>query len=128
MKSATPGKLTLDVEVTIISRRGFWLLVSGREYFLPFRDFPWFRDASLGDLLEVTLPHSGHLYWPKLDIDLAVESLDHPERYPLISASPSSRLRQSGGPPSLRPKQMVVAGVREKRVKYLGRAPRRQSR
>jgi hypothetical protein len=26
------------------------------------------------------------LYWPALDVDLAVESLDHPERYPLMSA------------------------------------------
>ncbi len=125
MRSAPPGKLTSDVEVTIISRRGFWMLVLGREYFLPFRDYPWFQDASLGDLLEVTLPHPGHLYWPKLDVDLAVESLDHPERYPLISLS---RLGQSGGPPRLRPKPAAIAGVREKRVKYRGRAPRRRSR
>jgi hypothetical protein len=27
------------------------------------------------------------LHWPDLDIDLAVESIDHPERYPLISQS-----------------------------------------
>jgi hypothetical protein len=38
------------------------------------------------------LPSAHHLHWPDLDIDLAVESLRHPERYPLISqAQPSKR-------------------------------------
>jgi hypothetical protein len=31
------------------------------------------------------LPSAHHLYWPQLDIDLAVESIIHPERYPLMS-------------------------------------------
>jgi hypothetical protein len=26
-----------------------------------------------------------HLYWPDLDIDLAVESIRHPEKFPLVS-------------------------------------------
>ena len=25
------------------------------------------------------------LYWPDLDVDLAVESIEHPERFPLVS-------------------------------------------
>jgi hypothetical protein len=29
------------------------------------------------------VPH--HLYWPDLDIDLAVESIRHPEQFPLVS-------------------------------------------
>jgi len=33
------------------------------------------------------VPHPHHLYWPDLDIALAVESIDHPERFPLVSAS-----------------------------------------
>ena len=28
-------------------------------------------------------PQPGHLYWPELDVDLSVESIEHPERYPL---------------------------------------------
>jgi hypothetical protein len=50
-----------------------------------FKDFPWFQDASIRQLTNVELPSPNHLYWPALDIDLAVESLDHPERYPLVS-------------------------------------------
>jgi hypothetical protein len=42
--------------------------------------------------LDAFSPH--HLYWPDLDIDLAVESIEHPERYPLVSrARPNERLQ-----------------------------------
>jgi hypothetical protein len=85
MKSAQLGKLTSEVEVTNISKHGFWLLLDGRELFLPFAEFPWFRDVPVGKLLNVELPHAHHLYWPDLDVDLAVESIEHPERYPLVS-------------------------------------------
>ena len=85
MRSARRGKTTLGAEVTNISRHGFWILLEEREIFVPFVGFPWFRDAAVGDLVDVTVPHPGHLYWPRLDVDLAVESIEHPERYPLVS-------------------------------------------
>jgi hypothetical protein len=81
----------LTVEVTNVSPHGFWLLIEERERFVPFEDFPWFRDATIAELTNVERPSSHHLYWPKLDIDLAVDSLDHPARYPLVSRT---RLRQ----------------------------------
>ena len=85
MKSAPPGKRISEVEVTNISKHGLWLLLGDREVFLAFDDFPWFRDSPIGKLVNVELPAPHHLYWPDLDIDLAVESIDHPERFPLIS-------------------------------------------
>ena len=85
MRSAQLGKLISEVEVTNISKHGFWLLIGGRELFLPFEEYPWFRDVPVGKLLNVELPHPHHLYWPDLDVDLAVESIEHPERFPLIS-------------------------------------------
>jgi len=30
---------------------------------------------------------SHHLYWPDLDIDLTVESIEHPEKFPLIAVN-----------------------------------------
>ncbi len=94
MTSARRGQSTLAVEVTNVSPDGFWLLVEQREYFVAFKDFPWFRDASIAELMKVELPTAHHLYWPDLDVDLAVESLDHPERYPLVSrARPNKRLQ-----------------------------------
>ena len=85
MKSGQRGRRTSAVEVTNVSPHGFWLLVEERELFLSFANFPWFRDASIGDLVGVQQPSAHHLYWPGLDVDLAVESIEHPERFPLVS-------------------------------------------
>lgn len=85
MKSEKLGTATSAAEVTNISAQGFWLLVTGREWFLPFADFPWFREASVGKILNVEQPSSRHLYWPDLDIDLALESIEDPSTFPLIS-------------------------------------------
>ncbi len=94
MTSARHGQSTSAVEVTNVSPHGFWLLVEQREHFVSFKDFPWFRDARIAELMKVELPSPHHLYWPDLDVDLAVESLDHPERYPLVSrARPNKRLQ-----------------------------------
>ncbi|MBW8876953.1 MAG: DUF2442 domain-containing protein [Acidobacteria bacterium] len=85
MRSSALGSNTSDAEVTHISQHGFWLLLGDRELFLAFSSFPWFRDASISAILNVEWPQLHHLYWPDLDVDLAVESIEHPERYPLIS-------------------------------------------
>jgi len=83
------------VEVTNVSPHGFWLFVGDRELFVPFKDFPWFREASVREITNVQLPSSHHLYWPDLDIDLAVESIEHPEKYPLVSqAQPRKRSKR----------------------------------
>jgi len=85
MTSAEPGKDISEVEVTHVSHHGFWLLLGDRELFLPFDHFPWFRDAPIGKILNVELPQAHHLYWPDLDVDLAVESIEHPNRFPLVA-------------------------------------------
>ena len=85
MKSATLGKSTLGAEVTNISRHGFWLLVADEELFVSFKEFPWFKDASVSEILNVEWPQPHHLYWPGLDVDVAVESIRNPEKFPLIS-------------------------------------------
>lgn len=85
MKSGTLGKHTSAVEVANISQHGFWLLLGDKELFVPFAEFPWFKDASVSSILNVELPQPHHLYWPDLDIDIAVESIEHPEQYPLVS-------------------------------------------
>ena len=83
MSSRKLGKHTSQVEVTNVSAHGLWLLTDDRELFLPFDDFPWFRDAPIGKLLNVEEPTPGHFFWPDLDVDLGIESIEHPERFPL---------------------------------------------
>jgi hypothetical protein len=92
MKSVAPGRSTSPVEVTNVSEHGFWLFIEERELFVAFRDFPWFKDASIRAITQVELPSPHHLYWPALDVDLAVESIEHPEKYPLVSQGPSKAL------------------------------------
>jgi hypothetical protein len=85
MTYAALGTNTSAVEVTHISKHGFWILVRDEELFLPFSEFPWFREVAVGKILHVELPSANHLYWPDLDVDLSVESIRHPEHFPLVS-------------------------------------------
>ena len=85
MKSASNGAATSAVEVLNVSPHGFWLLVSSREYFLGVDDFPWFCSATLKQIFNVELHHGEHLYWPDLDVDLDLERITHPEKFPLIA-------------------------------------------
>jgi hypothetical protein len=85
MKSAALGITTSQVEVTNISPHGLWLLLDNEELFLPFSEFPWFRDANISQIFNVELPSPNHLYWSDLDVDLSVDSIRNPERFPLFS-------------------------------------------
>ena len=84
MKSATNGVNTSSVEVTNISAHGFWLWVAGKEYFLSYADFPWFKNAKVADILNVERPGNDHLHWPALDVDLTLDMIENPRAYPLI--------------------------------------------
>ena len=87
MTSVLPGTSTLDVEVTNVSAHGFWLMLGTEELFVPFSEFPWFKDAAIAKLTKVERPQPHHLYWPDLDVDLAVESIRHPGKFPLVARS-----------------------------------------
>ena len=85
MRSKTHGTSTSEVEISHISCHGIWLCITDTEYFLSYRDFPWFQEAKVKDILDVHLLHGHHLHWPHLDVDLAVDCLKDPHRYPLVS-------------------------------------------
>jgi hypothetical protein len=85
MKSETLGASISEVEVTQISQHGIWLMLNDKEYFLSFENFPWFKEASVAAIHNLSLLNANHLYWHDLDIDLAVESIEHPDRFPLIA-------------------------------------------
>ncbi len=93
MKFVSHGIPTSVVEVTNISPHGFWLLLDESEKFVAFDLFPWFRDATVAQIVKLERPSQHQLYWPELDIDLSVDSLDHPERFPLISKMPTAELQ-----------------------------------
>ena len=49
-----------------MSQHGFWLLLDGREPFLPFDEFPWFRQATVDAIIQLERPAPEHPYWPAL--------------------------------------------------------------
>jgi hypothetical protein len=81
------GTVTSDPEVTNISAHGFWFFLDGEELALSFADFPWFRKASVEQLVDMQRPSADHLCWPRLDIDLSIASIRNPAAFPLISAA-----------------------------------------
>ena len=87
MTSKSLGKHTFQTEITNISSHGVWLISSGKELFMPYDDFPWFKDAPIGKILNVEEPSPGHFFWPDLDIDLSIKTIEHPERFPLKAIS-----------------------------------------
>ena len=84
MKSKTLGKSTSEIEVLNTDAYGLWLLAKAKEHFLPYEDFPWFKNATVADILKVELHHGFHLYWPALDVDLDLESLEDTSETPLV--------------------------------------------
>jgi len=79
------GTVTLEAEVTNVSKHCFWLLLGDEELAVPFAEFPWFKQATIEQLSDVQRPADDHLYWPQLDVDLSVESIRKPENFPLVS-------------------------------------------
>jgi hypothetical protein len=85
-KSSVRGASTsAEVEVLGLTPHALWLLVRGRELGLDFTRFPWFARASLEQVCNVVLLHGQHLHWPSLDVDLHIDSVDYPERFPLVA-------------------------------------------
>ena len=85
MKLKKTGKNISKIEIQGITKSGIWILVTDQEYFLPFKDYPWFKEAKLSAILKVELHHGHHLHWPELDIDLELESLIEPDKDPLVA-------------------------------------------
>ena len=84
MKSFALGKNISIAEVQDVSKHGIWLILRDQEYFLPFADFPWFKNATIASIYNVETHHGPQLHWPDLDVDLELESLQNPNQYPLV--------------------------------------------
>jgi len=72
---------TLEYEITNIERFGLWLLISDKEYFIKFEDYPVLKKASIEQLLNLKKIGPSQFRWPDLDEDIELEALDFPEKY-----------------------------------------------
>jgi len=73
-----------SASVLMINAQGIMLSVLGHDYFLSYNRIPWMQDAPIRSVLNVQMSSSEAIEWPDLDVDLEVDSLRHPERYPLV--------------------------------------------
>lgn len=73
-----------SVSVLMINSQGMMLSVQGNDYFVSYNRVPWLRDARISSALNVRMAGQNAIEWPDLDVDLEIESLKHPERYPLV--------------------------------------------
>ncbi len=73
-----------SANVLMINDKGLMLSVLGQDYFISFNRLPWMKDAAIRDVLDVQMCGDDAIEWPKLDIGLEIDSLKHPERYPLV--------------------------------------------
>ncbi|HZG41025.1 MAG TPA: DUF2442 domain-containing protein [Nodosilinea sp.] len=76
------GTVTSQTEISNISTNGLWLLYGDREYFLPYDQFPWFKDAPIKHIFNLEEPHPGHLYWPDLDVISPLKSSNTQSDFP----------------------------------------------
>jgi hypothetical protein len=104
--SARGARTSVEAEVLGLTPHALWLLVGDREFMLDFTRFPWFARASIEDVTDMELVHGKHLHWPRLDVDLHTDSIDFPERFPLVS-----RLRKRTENKRPRKKKRSRAGV-----------------
>jgi hypothetical protein len=72
------------VKVVSITPTNLVLLFYDEELLIPFTRVPWFLNAKIEDIFDVKMNGIDEIRWDKLDIDLDVDSIKHPERYPLI--------------------------------------------
>ena len=82
MKSSSANGFA--AKVTEIDESGFHLQVGNEILHLPFAEFPWFKTASEAAIRGVQMHTEQHLAWPELDVDLEVDAIRHPERFPIV--------------------------------------------
>lgn len=73
-----------SANVLMINSQGIMLSVLGNDYFISYNRLPWMKDAAVKDVLNVRMAGDDAIEWPNLDVDLEIDSLKHPERYPLV--------------------------------------------
>lgn len=72
------------VSVLMINAQGIMISVQGHDYFLSYNRIPWMQDAPIRSVLNVRMSGPEAIEWPDLDVDLEIDSLRYPERYPLL--------------------------------------------
>jgi len=82
--------------VTNIGLHGFWFLDGNREYFVPFKDYPEFRSATVEQIHAIRRCGPGQYHWAGLDIDIEAGALEQPKSFPLEFRRSAPKARRTG--------------------------------
>lgn len=82
--NSSQNSYNTSVNVLMINSQGILLNVMGNDYFVSYNRLPWMKDASIISVLNVQMAGVNAIEWPDLDVDLEINSLKHPEQYPLV--------------------------------------------
>ena len=82
-KNISPENALEQAQITSIEQDGFWLLTQEGEFFVPFERYPAFQKAKVEQIFDFEQDGEA-FYWSSLDIDIELDALKHPEKYPLI--------------------------------------------
>ncbi|MDR0757344.1 MAG: DUF2442 domain-containing protein [Tannerella sp.] len=83
-KNSNQNTERTSVDIRLITSSGIIVSVSGCDYYISYDRLPWFRDAKVSDIFNVKMCGSDGIRWEAIDVDLEIESLIHPEQYPLV--------------------------------------------
>ena len=84
MGSSKSGLGTSVCSVTGMNDLGFWVLVEEKEYFIPFSDYPGFKDSSVNQILNIKYMPPSQLHWDEIDMDIELQALVQPDAFPLV--------------------------------------------
>ena len=82
-KNISPESALEQAQITSIEQDGFWLLTEEGEFFVPFARYPAFQKAKVEQIFNFEQDNDA-FYWSELDIDIELDALKNPEKYPLI--------------------------------------------
>jgi len=68
----------------MINSQRMMLSVDGQNYFVSYNRVPWLRGATISNALNVRKCGDWAIEWLDLDVELKIDGLKHPERYPLV--------------------------------------------
>ncbi len=71
-------------KVLVVTENGMLIALTTGDYFMPYTQFPWFKEAKVSEVMQVVAVGDDALRWDALDVDLEIESIIQPEKYPLI--------------------------------------------
>ena len=77
------GTNTLKSNDFYVSQFGIWIYIENVEYFISFKEYPELRKHTIDEISNFYFDRQNNIHWEELDIDIELDSLKDPKRYPL---------------------------------------------